>query len=69
MDENRLVVALFGFAVAVVVGALAYQFIAALTVSVFLYYSTRRYFGSLRRLRLPARVRAVVVMASLALPL
>lgn len=69
MDENRLVVALFGFAVAVVVGALAYQFIAALTVSVFLYYSTRRYYSSLRRLRLPARVRAVIVMASLVIPL
>ena len=69
MDEKRLVVALFGLLVAVVVGALAYQFIAPLTVSVFLYYSTRRYFKSLRRLRLPARVRAVVVMASLAIPL
>ncbi|MFB6224742.1 MAG: AI-2E family transporter [Haloarcula sp.] len=69
MDEKRLVVALFGLVVAVVIGALAYQFIAAVTVSVFLYYSTRRYYGSLRRLRLPARVRAVVVMASLAIPL
>jgi predicted PurR-regulated permease PerM len=69
MDEKRFVVALFGLAVAVVVGVLAYQFIAALTVSVFLYYSTRRYYSSLRRLRLPARIRAVVVMASLALPL
>jgi predicted PurR-regulated permease PerM len=69
MDEKRLVVALFGLLVAVVVGALAYRFVAPLTVSVFLYYSTRRYFKSLRRLRLPARVRAVVVMASLAIPL
>ncbi|AUG46530.1 AI-2E family transporter [Haloarcula taiwanensis] len=69
MDEKRFVVALFGLAVAVVVSVLAYQFIAALTVSVFLYYSTRRYYSSLRRLRLPARVRAVVVMASLAIPL
>ncbi len=69
MDEKRFVVALFGLAVAVVVGVLAYQFIAALTVSVFLYYSTRRYYSSLRRLRLPSRVRAVVVMASLAIPL
>ena len=69
MDEKRFVVALFGLAVVVVVGVLAYQFIAALTVSVFLYYSTRRYYSSLRRLRLPAQVRAVVVMASLAIPL
>jgi predicted PurR-regulated permease PerM len=69
MDEKRLVVALFGLLVAVVVGALAVQFIAPLTVSVFLYYSTRRFYASLRRLRLPARVRAIVVMAALAVPL
>jgi len=69
MDEKRLVIALFGIAVAAVIGALAYRFIAPLTVSVFLYYSTRRYFKSLRRLRLPSRVRAVTVLASLAIPL
>ena len=69
MDEKRLVVALFGLLVAVVVGALAFQFIAPLTVSVFLYYSTRRFYTSLRRLRVPARVRAVVVMSALAVPL
>ena len=69
MDEKRLVVALFGLLVAVVVGALALQFIAPLTVSVFLYYSTRRFYASLRRLRVPARVRAVVVMSALAVPL
>jgi predicted PurR-regulated permease PerM len=69
MDEKRLVVALFGLFVAVVVGVLAFRFVAPLTVSVFLYYSTRRFHRSLRSLRLPARVRAVVVMASLAVPL
>ena len=69
MDERRLIIALFGVAVAVMVGFLGYQFIAPLTVSVFLYYSTRRYFKFLRRLRLPARVRAVTVLASLAVPL
>jgi predicted PurR-regulated permease PerM len=69
MDEKRLVVALFGLFVTVVVGVLAFRFVAPLTVSVFLYYSTRRFYTSLRSLRLPARVRAVVVMASLALPL
>ena len=69
MNEKRLVIALFGIAVAAVIGVLAYRFVAPLTVSVFLYYSTRRYFKSLRRLRLPARVRAVVVLASLAVPL
>ncbi|MFB6220001.1 MAG: AI-2E family transporter [Halolamina sp.] len=69
MNEKRLVIALFGLAVAVVVGFLAKRFIAPLTVSVFLYYSTRRYYKSLRRLRLPARIRAATVMASLAIPL
>ncbi|UIP00270.1 AI-2E family transporter [Halobaculum sp. CBA1158] len=69
MNEKRLVVALFGLAVAVVIGALAYRFIAAFTVSVFLYYSTRRYHRFLARFRLPARVRAGVVLASLAIPL
>ena len=69
MNEKRLVVALFGVVVAVLVGAIAYKFVAALTVSVFLYYSTRRYHAALRRLRLPARVRAVVVLTSLAVPL
>lgn len=69
MNEKRLVIALFGLVVAVVVGAIAYRFIAALTVSVFLYYSTRKYYKALRRLRLPARVRAAVVLSSLALPL
>lgn len=69
MDEKRLVVALFGVSIATVLGFLAYKFIAALTVSVFLYYSTRRYYYLLGRLRLPARARAAVVMASLAIPL
>ncbi|QKY21206.1 AI-2E family transporter [Halolamina sp. CBA1230] len=69
MDERRLIIALFGVAVTAVLGFLAHQFIAPLTVSVFLYYSTRRYFKFLRRLRLPARVRAVTVLVSLAVPL
>ena len=69
MDEKRFVIALFGIAVAGVVGYLAQRFVAPLTVSVFLYYSTRRYYKSLRRLRLPSRVRAVTVLVSLAVPL
>ncbi len=69
MDEKRLVIASFGIAVAAVLGILAHRFVAPLTVSVFLYYSTRRYFKSLRRLRLPASLRAVTVLASLAIPL
>ena len=69
MDEKRLLVALFGLAVTAVLGVIAYQFIAAFTVSIFLYYSTRGYYQALGRLRLPARVRAIVVLASLAVPL
>ena len=69
MNERQLAVALFGAAVAVVIGYIAYRFVAALTIAVFLYYSTRRYYKFLRRLRLPARIRAIVVLASLALPL
>lgn len=69
MNEKRAVVAAFGLLVAAVTGALAYRFIAPLTISIFLYYSTRRYHRALRRLHLPTRVRAVVVLVSLALPL
>lgn len=69
MNEKRFVVTLFGIAVGGIIGAIAYSFIAALTVSVFLYYSTRRYYKALRKLRIPARIRAVIVLASLAVPL
>jgi predicted PurR-regulated permease PerM len=69
MDEKRQVVAVFGIVVTVVAALIAYRFVAALTVSVFLYYSTRRYHRALRRLRLPSRIRAVVVLVSLAVPL
>jgi len=69
MDDKRVVVALFGVGIAVVLGYLASQFVAALTVSVFLYYSTRRFHHELRRFRLPTRVRAVISMATLAVPL
>jgi predicted PurR-regulated permease PerM len=69
MNENRFAVAAFGVVVALVLGAIAYRFIAPITVAVFLYYSTRRFHKSLRRLHLPARVRAVVSLAVLAVPL
>ena len=69
MNEKRVLVALFGVAVATVIAYVAYRFIAALTVSVFLYYSTRRFFKYLGKLRLPRRVRAVTVISFLAVPL
>jgi len=69
MDGKRVVIALFGLAVALVVGLIAYRFVAPLTVAVFLYYSTRRLFRRLERFRIPARVRAVVAMSLLGVPL
>jgi len=69
MDEKRLIVALFGVVVAAVIAFVAYRFVAALTVSVFLYYSTRKLFKYLGRLRIPKRLRAVLVISVLAVPL
>ncbi|ELZ48301.1 hypothetical protein C464_07485 [Halorubrum coriense DSM 10284] len=69
MDEKRFVVALFGLAVAVVAGYVAYRFVAPLTIAVFLYYSTRRFYQRLERFRLPTRVRAVVSLSVIGLPL
>jgi len=69
MDEKRFVVALFGLAVALVAGYVAYRFVAPLTVAVFLYYSTRRFYNRLERFRLPARIRAVVSLSVIGVPL
>ena len=69
MNERRLVVAGFGALVAAIVGYIAYRFIAAFTVAVFLYYSTRRFYASLARFHLPKRVRAVLTISTLAVPL
>jgi len=69
MDEKRFVIALFGLAVALVVGFIGYRFVAPLTVAVFLYYSTRRLFHRLERFRLPARARAVISLSLIGVPL
>ena len=69
MDEKRFVVTLFGLPIALIVGYIAYRFIAALTVAVFLYYSTRRFYHDLERLRLPARVRAAASLSLIGVPL
>ncbi|MDZ5811056.1 AI-2E family transporter [Halorubrum sp. AD140] len=69
MDEKRFVIALFGLIVASIVGFIAYRFVAPLTVAVFLYYSTRRLFHRLERFRLPARVRAIVALSLIGIPL
>ncbi|WP_251341284.1 AI-2E family transporter [Haloplanus halophilus] len=69
MDERRALVALFGFLVTAVIAYIAYRFVAALTVALFIYYSTRRFYRALGRLHLPKRVRAVTVILLLAVPL
>lgn len=69
MNEKRLVVAAFGLLLAVVAGYLAARFIAALTVSVFLYYSTRKFYHRLGRFRLPKQLRAMLTISFLAVPL
>ena len=69
MNGKRFAVALFGLVVAAVTVFIAYRFIAALTVAVFLYYSTRRLFYELTRFRLPARVRAVISLSVIGIPL
>ncbi len=64
-----MIVALFGVAVGVVVAYMAYRFIAAITVAVFVYYSSRRFHKGLVRLRLPRRTRAVLTLSVLGVPL
>ncbi len=69
MNEQRLVVAIFGVVVAGVAGYLASQFIAALTIAVFLYYSTRGFYQKLGRFWIPKQLRALVTISLLAVPL
>ena len=69
MNERRLVVAGFGALIAAIVGYLLYRFIAAITVAVFLYYSTRRFYVALGRFRLPKRIRAALTISTLVVPL
>ena len=69
MNGKRLAVALFGLVVAAITVFIAYRFVAAITVAVFLYYSTRRFFYDLERFRLPARIRAVISLSVIGVPL
>ena len=69
MNAQRLTVASFGLVVAGVAGYLAYRFIAAFTIAVFLYYSTRSFYHKLGRFRLPKQLRALVTISLLAVPL
>lgn len=69
MNERRLIVATFGLLVAAISAYIAYRFIAAFTVSIFLYYSTRRFYSELGRFRLPKQIRAMLTISVLAVPL
>ncbi len=69
MDEKRFVVALFGLTLTLITGYIAQRFVAALTLAVFLYYSTRRFHHRLERFRLPSRARAVISLSAIAVPL
>jgi predicted PurR-regulated permease PerM len=69
MDEHRALVAAFGAAVGVGTAYVVYRFIAAFTIAAFLYYSTRRFFQYLGRLRIPRRTRAVLTLSLFGIPL
>ncbi|MFT4885151.1 MAG: putative PurR-regulated permease PerM [Natronomonas sp.] len=69
MDESKAVVTAFGIAVGAATAYVIYRFIAAFTIAAFLYYSTRRFYKYLERLRIPARTRAVVTLSLLGVPL
>lgn len=69
MDENKVVVTVFGLAVGTAAAYVIYRFIAAFTIAAFLYYSTRRFYKYLSRLRIPARTRAVLTLSVLGVPL
>jgi Predicted permease len=68
MNEKRAVVAAFGLGVAAVIGYLVSQFIAAFTIAVFLYYSSRNFYHKLDRFKLPKQLRAVATIAFLVVP-
>lgn len=69
MDENKAVVTVFGLAVGAATAYVIYRFIAAFTIAAFLYYSTRKFYKYLERLRIPARTRAVLTLSLLGVPL
>ena len=68
MNEKRAVVAAFGLGVAAVIGYLVSQFIAAFTIAVFLYYSSRNFYYKLDRFKLPKQLRAVATITLLVVP-
>jgi predicted PurR-regulated permease PerM len=69
MDIKKHLMVGFGVFLAVSAGVLAYRFIAPLKVGVFVYYSTRPFYGRLRRFGIPSRVRAALVILLFSLPI
>ena len=74
MNEKRAVVAAFGIGVATIVGYLVARFIAAFTIAIFLYYSSRGFYHRLSRVRigdrigLPPQLRALTTISLLVVP-
>jgi predicted PurR-regulated permease PerM len=74
MNEKRAVVAAFGIGVAAIVGYLVARFIAAFTIAIFLYYSSRGFYHRLSRVRigdrigLPPQLRALMTISLLVVP-
>ncbi len=74
MDPRRAALAAFGLALAAIAAYVALQFVAALTVAVFVYYSTRPVYRGLGRVSfwrfgMPKRVRAALAITFFSLPL
>ena len=74
MNEKRAVVAAFGIGVAAIIGYLVARFIAAFTIAVFLYYSSRGFYNRLSRVQigdrigLPPQLRAMTTISLLVVP-
>ena len=74
MNEKRIVVAAFGIGVAATVGYLISRFIAAFTIAVFLYYSSRGFYTKLsgvqllNRFGMPRQLRALTTISLLVVP-
>lgn len=68
MNEKRAVVAAFGLAVAGGIGYLVSRFIAAFTIAIFLYYSSRNFYHRLDRFQIPTQLRAITTIGLLVVP-
>ncbi|MFW5929011.1 MAG: AI-2E family transporter [Halobacteriota archaeon] len=69
MDPRKAGLAAFGLGLAVFAAYSSRRFVPALTVAVFVFYSTRPVYRELKRFHLPRRVRATLAILFLGLPL